>query len=206
MNKVYIIGIGPGVEEYLLPIAKKEIEKSDCLIGSKRILALFQNLNKEKINLERNYDKVISYIKENKNKKRIAVLVSGDPGLYSFLVNVKKILKKEEYVIIPGVSMLQLAFAKIGETWHDAKVITLHGRKVLNLVKEVKTYKKIFLFTDENFPPDKIAKYLFDRGIHNRRVIVLEKLSYPDERIIDTDIKNLSNMKGFELCVLVIKK
>ena len=47
MNKIYIIGIGPGTEDYLLPIAKREIERADCLIGAKRLLSLFAELNKE---------------------------------------------------------------------------------------------------------------------------------------------------------------
>ena len=47
MNKVYIIGIGSGTEDYLLPMARKEIESSDCLIGGRRALRLFQPLHKE---------------------------------------------------------------------------------------------------------------------------------------------------------------
>lgn len=206
MNKVYIIGVGPGTEDYLLPIAKRDIERVDCLIGAKRLLSLFAELNKEKIHLEGHFNDIIPYIKENRYKKKIAVLVSGDPGLYSFLGQLSKVLSKEEYVVIPGISAVQIAFAKIGENWQDTEIISLHGREFGNLAKEVETHTKIFLFTDSSFPPEKIAAYLLNKEIENRRVIVFENLTYPNERIVDTDLKRLSKMKGFGLCVMILKK
>ncbi len=225
MFKVYIIGIGPGSQDYLLPIAKREIEQADCLIGAPRALSLFQNLNKEKIEMSvhsmdishtncsnstvcchYNSEKAIAYIKENMLKKKIAVLVSGDPGLYSFMHKLSKILKKEEYEVIPGISSLQLGFARIGESWHDAKIISLHGRKANNMAEEVKANPKVFLLVDSSFPADKIAGKLLSEGVDNRRAVVLENLSYPDERVVDTNLKDLSNMKGFSLCALIILK
>lgn len=206
MHKFHVIGIGPGTEDYLLPIAKKKIENADCLIGAKRLLSLFPNLKKEKIYLEGHFNDAILYIKKNLDKKRIAVLVSGDPGLYSFLEWIKKSLKKESYEVIPGISALQVAFAKIGESWNDAKIISIHGRNSKDLAKEIKSSSTVFLFTDSHFPPDKIAAYLLSRGIENRRAVVFENLTYPKERILDTDLKKLTVIKDFGLCVMIIKK
>lgn len=205
-SKFYIIGIGPGSKDYLTPSARRVIQNSDCLVGAKRIISLFNYLKKEKVYLEGNFDKVIEYIRENINKKKIAVLVSGDPGLYSFLGRIKRHFKKEYYEIIPGISSLQLAFARIGEIWQDARVISLHGRGPGNLVNAVKSCGKVFLFTDSRFSPEVIARYLLNHRIEDRRAIVFENLSYPDERIIDTNLKSLSKMDGFGLCAMIIKK
>ncbi|MDP1853908.1 MAG: precorrin-6y C5,15-methyltransferase (decarboxylating) subunit CbiE [Candidatus Omnitrophota bacterium] len=205
-NKIYVIGIGPGAEEYLLPISKKIIKNSDCLVGSRRLLFLFKNLDKEKVYLDGNYGQVISYIKENRDKKRISVLVAGDTGLYSFLGRISRAFKKDEYCVIPGISALQLAFARMGESWEDAKIISFHGRKPQNLVKEAKIARKLFLFLDDKFPPQKVARYLLDKGIKNRTAIVFENLSYPNERIIKTNLVKLANMKDFGLCVMIIFK
>ncbi len=205
-NKVYIIGIGPGTEDYLLPIARKEIETSDCLIGGRRALRLFQPLYKEERLLEGNFEQVIPFLLKEREKKKIAVLVSGDPGLYSFLGTISQVLKKEDYAVIPGVSTVQIAFARIGERWEDATLLSLHGRKMDDLAARVENSKKTFLFTDPGFPPEKIASYLLENGVENRRAIVMENLAYPDERIVDTDLKSLSGMEGFGLCVMIIKK
>lgn len=206
MNKVYIIGVGPGAKECLLPVAKKEIERAECLIGAKRLLGLFASKKKRKIYIDGHFDEVVSYIKENRCKERIAVLVSGDPGLYSFLGQISSVLSKEEYAVIPGISAVQIAFARIGEGWENAKIISLHGRKIANFASQIKRYPKAFLFTDSNFPPDRIASYLIDKGAKNRGAVVFENLTYPNERIIDTDLERLSKMKGFGLCVMIIKR
>jgi cobalt-precorrin-7 (C5)-methyltransferase len=206
MNKVHIIGVGLGTEDYLLPVARREIENSDCLIGGKRALRLFRDLHKEEIPLEGNFEEVIPYIEKNREKKRIAVLVSGDPGLYSFLGRISRGLKREEYDVIPGISAVQVAFAKIGEGWEDATIISLHGREANDLAVRVKESPKVFLFTDPDFPPDKITSYLLERGVENRRAIVMENLTYPNERILDTDLIHIAGMEGFGLSVMIIKK
>ncbi len=206
MNKIYIIGIGSGTEDYLLPVARKEIEGSDCLIGGKRALHLFQPLHKEEKLLEGSFEQVIPFLLKEREKKKIAVLVSGDPGLYSFLGTISQVLRKEDYVVIPGVSTVQIAFARIGERWEDATLLSLHGRKIDDLASKVESSMKTFLFTDPGFPPEKIATYLLEKGVENRRAIVMENLTYSEERIIDTDLKSLTGMGGFGLCVMIIKK
>jgi cobalt-precorrin-7 (C5)-methyltransferase len=206
MNKVYVIGIGPGTEEYLLPIAKKAIESSGCLIGGKRALGLFRHLHKEEVLLDGEFEKVIPLLLKEREKKKIALLVSGDPGLYSFLSTISRHLKTEDYVVIPGISTVQIAFARIGEGWEDAAVISLHGRKAADLARRVKESSKVFLFTDPDFPPQGIAAYLLENGVENRRAIVMENLAYPDERIVDADLDLLTRMEGFGLCVMIIRK
>ncbi|MEK6714518.1 MAG: precorrin-6y C5,15-methyltransferase (decarboxylating) subunit CbiE [Candidatus Omnitrophota bacterium] len=205
-NTVQIIGTGPGNRDYLLPIAKKAIEEADCLMGARRVLSQFNYPKKEKVYFEGHIDKITPFIKNNLGEKKIAVLVSGDAGLYSFLGKISRAFKKKDYAVISGISSLQLAFAKIGESWEDAKIISLHGRKPQNLIEEAKNSRKMFLFLDAKFPPQKVARYLLDKGIKNKQAFVFENLSYPNERIIATDLKNLSKMDGFALCVMIIKK
>ncbi len=203
--KVYIIGAGPGQKDYILPVARPYIEKADCLIGAKRLLSLFHNHGKKEIIFDGHPDKVISYVKRFKNKERIVILVSGDPGMYSFLEKISQVFRKNEYAVIPGISSIQLAFARIGQSWFDAKVISLHGRKIDNFADKISPYPKVFLLTDASFSPDKIAAHLLKEGVENRRAVVLENLSYANEKILDTDLKHLAKKKGFGLCVMIIE-
>ena len=132
-------------------------------------------------------------------------MVTGDPGMYSLLDKISIDLKPNEYEVIPGISTMQLAFSKIGENWHDAKIISLHGREIDNLTGQIKPLNKVFLFTDSDFPPDKIAAHLLKEGLENRRAVVLENLSYPDEKIIDTDLRRLTKMHHRGLCAMIIE-
>ena len=207
MNKVYIIGMGPGSGDYLLPAAKRAIEASDCLIGAKRHISIFRNLGKEEVPIEGHFDDVILYIKRYKDRKRLAILVSGDPGIYSLLEKISGALKPEEYIVIPGISAVQMAFARIGESWYGAKVISLHGRNTADLAGEIRFSPKVFIFTDPDLPPNRIAGNLLKEGADNRRAIVLENLSYPNESILDTDLRRLSRIKKrFGLCSMIIER
>ena len=205
MNKIFIIGVGPGAREYVLPAALKRIKDSDCLIGARRALDLFPRFKKEKVCFDGRLSRVVPYIKKHREDKKIAVLVSGDPGLYSLAQTITKQFKNNEYEVIPGISSLQIAFARIGKNWQDARIISLHGRKINSeILADIRNSSKVFIFTDNDFTPNVIAKFLLKKGIKNRRAVVLENLSYPDERIVDCDLKKLSRMKGFGLCVMII--
>ena len=205
MNKIFIIGVGPGAREYVLPAALKRIKDSDCLIGARRALDLFPRFKNEKVCFDGRLSRVVPYIKKHREDKKIAVLVSGDPGLYSLAQTITKQFKNNEYEVIPGISSLQIAFARIGENWQDARIISLHGRKInQGILCDIKNSSKVFIFTDTDFPPNALASFLLDKGIKNHRAVVLENLSYPDERIVDSNLKKLSRMKGFGLCVMII--
>ena len=205
MNKICIIGVGPGAGEYLLPAALKLIKDADCLIGAQRALDLFSRFKKEKICFDSRLSRVIPYLKKHREDKKIAVLVSGDPGLYSLAQAIARNFPKDEYEVIPGISSLQLAFARIGESWQDVKIISLHGREISpEILADMRNSSKVFIFTDNDFTPNVIAEFLLKQGIKNRRAVVLENLSYPEERIVDSDLKKLNRMKGFGLCVMII--
>ena len=227
MNKICIIGVGPGAIEYVVPVALRRIKDADCLIGAQRALDLFPRFKKEKVCFDGRLSRVIPYLKKRREDKKIAVLVSGDPGLYSLAQTIAKQFKNNEYEVIPGISSLQLAFARIGESWQDVKIISLHGRKIDqenlgakesikrtenrqkviaegDFLADIRNSSKIFIFTDNDFTPNVIAEFLLKQGIKNRRAVVLENLSYPEERIVDSDLKKLSEMKGFGLCVMII--
>ena len=205
MGKVYIIGIGPGSREYLLPLAEKIIRNADVLIGHERWLRLF-NMKKEKLFLKGNYSRILDYTLKNRDSKNIAVLVSGDPGIFSFSSLITSQLKPGEYEVIPGISSLQLAFARIGESWQDALIFSLHGRSKRGLAEAVLRHRKVFLFTDGKNNPASAASFLFRKGIRKRRIFVFKNLSFPDEVIIRTDIERLrkSREEWGGLCVMIV--
>ena len=205
MNKIHIAGIGPGSKDYLLPVVNKLVKQADVLIGGKRALELFADLDKEKIQITADLNKIKEFIENNYKVKKIVVLVSGDPGLYSMLSYLKKHFSRENLEVIPGISAFQLGFAKAGLVWQDAKFISLHGNDNRNnLLSEIKNNSKIGLITDNKFPPHQIIEFLIEKGIENRKVVVAENLSYSSERIIEGKLQELNNKEFSGLSVMVI--
>ncbi|MCC3145483.1 precorrin-6y C5,15-methyltransferase (decarboxylating) subunit CbiE [Halanaerobium sp. Z-7514] len=206
MNKIYVLGIGPGSRDYLTKKAEKTAEAADVLIGGERALKLFGDSEKKKIKISSELDKIKSFILENYQSQNIAVLVSGDPGLYSLLNYLRRELGPKRLEVIPGISSLQIAAAKIKLSWNDMQISSLHGNpdnktKVLELVKN---NSKVGLFTDNRFPPAKIAEYLLEMGVDEKRVYVFENLSYSDEKITSGSLKEISQKSFSKLTVMII--
>jgi precorrin-6y C5,15-methyltransferase (decarboxylating) CbiE subunit/precorrin-6Y C5,15-methyltransferase (decarboxylating) CbiT subunit len=206
LAKIHVLGIGPGSRDYLPEITKKIAEEADVLIGGKRALELFSDSEQQKIRIRSPLDNIKSFIKDNYQNSKIAVLVSGDPGLYSLLNYLKRELEPELFEVIPGISSLQLAAAELKLSWNDLKISSLHGNsedrdQVLELVK---THSKVGLFTDSRFPPSEIAAYLMENCIKAKELHVFENLSYADQKITSGSLEKISSRRFSSLSVMII--
>lgn len=204
MNKLNIVGIGPGDIGYILPEAYKVLKDSDVLIGGERNLSLVKNLNKKTIVISSDLDSIVEYISDNLQNEKISVVVSGDPGYYSLLPFLKKYFKSESLNVIPGISSLQYFCAKIGLSWEDACLVSLHGREV-DIVKIAKENPKCIFLTDKKNNPVEIAKKLFIAGLGERKMFVGSNLSYRNEKIIAGSISDIAGLIDlFELSITAV--
>ncbi|SKC75642.1 precorrin-6y C5,15-methyltransferase (decarboxylating) subunit CbiE [Maledivibacter halophilus] len=204
MSKIYVLGMGPGHMDYVFPITSKIIEESDVLIGGKRILADFKDGKQELIYIDSKLSKIIEYIKDNKNKKKISLLLSGDTGFYSMLNYLKKHFEDREIEVIPGISSYQYLMGRLKKSWHNSFVGSVHGRE-LDIINIVKKYDSVILLTDNNNSPSRIADLLIKSEIKNKRIIIGENLSYENERIIIDTPERIAKIKNFSMSVVVIE-
>jgi precorrin-6y C5,15-methyltransferase (decarboxylating) CbiE subunit len=203
---VTVIGIGPGSKEYLTPIAQQKAEEADVLVGGERALALFRGLNKEMVKIGNNLEEIVDYLKQNKDKKRIAVLVSGDPGFFSFLGFLRRQhFPREELEVIPGISSLQLCMARVASPWHDLKMVSVHGRSGENLASIGRQHQRCAILTEPKFSAPQVARLLLEQGIPNRRVVVGKDLSLATEELIETDLQTLSHASNLGSTIMVIE-
>ena len=108
-----------------------------------------------------------------------AVLLStGDPMLAG--------LGEREGEVIPGISSLQLAFARLRLPLVKVAVVDGHGRDpgqaIAETVGEVRRGKIVFLIPDPSFPLVDLVLALQDEGI-SCTIALCEDLGYPAERI-----------------------
>lgn len=83
--------------------------------------------------------------------------------------------------MIPHYSSVQLAFARLGDSWQDAELISLHGRPIQGLAQRIDGRHKIALLTDENNTPAVIAAYLQEFGMVEYEAFVCERLGGAEE-------------------------
>lgn len=206
MDKVYIIGIGVEGAASLNPAALELVRQAELLAGGERLLAMFPDVQAQKIAIREDLGTIVKVIRDNTSSRRIRVLASGDPNFFGIARYLLKHLGKDAIEIVPGISSMQLAFAKIKESWDDAVLVTVHARPMADVLETIKNNSKICLFTDGKNTPDSIGRFLLDRGIKDFRAFVCQDLGSKKERIFEGSLEQLSRQKFSPLNVLILMR
>lgn len=203
---IHIVGIGTGRREDLSRRAIRAIETARTLVGGRRHLDLFPEFKGEKVLIGSDLEEVAQAI-ERRLDSPIAVLATGDPCFFGIARFLLKRFGKERIEIIPGVTVMQEAFARIKETWEDARFFSLHGRKDLNrVVEDICGWEKVGIFTDPDNTPSRIARTILERGGPSFRVYVCENLGMEDERIREGSLEEIAGMDFSPLNVMILLK
>ena len=205
-KKIIVAGIGPGSEDFISPAALKKIRSAEFLVGGRRALNQFASPNQITCAITRDLDAPLNFIREKILIADVVVMVSGDPGYYSMLDLLRKNFPPESIEVIPSVSAMQLAFAKISLTWHDATLLSFHGRQPARAALKYSAGKILGLLTDAEFNSSTVSKILLECGWEkNSSVTICEKLSYPDEKIFTTTLAAAAQAEPVKHCILIVQ-
>lgn len=201
---ITVIGIGPGSPEYLTPIAGKKILEADILVGGERALKPFLGSGRDHYLIKGNLSDMVDFINAHRFNKAVAVLASGDPAFYGIMNYLKKHFKEDELDVVPGISSIQLACARLNISWEDAVFYSAHGRNLDGLADLAKRSGKMILLTDQASTPAVVAQVLLEAGIRDKKIHVCERLSCEDEKISSYPITSVPENVGIEGCVVVM--
>jgi cobalt-precorrin-7 (C5)-methyltransferase len=196
MAKIAVVGVGPGGKEHLTPAAARAVAEADVLVGGERSLALFRGHPGELFTIKNNLPEMIEFIKVRQEEKKIAVIASGDPGMFGILQYLRKHFTPGQLQVIPGISSVQYACARLAVPWQDAVVVSTHGRDRTLLAEAVAGKGKVIVLAGPEEPPPVLAKVLVKAGIEDKTVYVCSELSYPAEEIKAFTLHELALWEG----------
>ena len=199
MKEINIIGMGMS-EKTLTAEALALINDADILIGAKRLINEFSELNKPSYNAYLSND--ILEIIEKTDAEKIAILVSGDVGFYSAAEKLTETLKEYSPNLIAGISSVSYFFAKCSLPWKDANLISCHGLDT-NIVSSVRRNRFTFALTGKNIP--ELQKELVKYGFGDLKVWIGENLGSDEESIQESKISDLDGKEFSSLTVLIIE-
>lgn len=206
-HKIIVVGIGPGSPDYILPIASRTIAQAHVLVGSKRALEEFAPCNSITKVIDRDIHGVMLFIRDALSHHDVVVMVSGDPGFYSLLTALKGSFSASQLSVIPGISSMQLGFARMAEVWQDAQLISMHGRHASDEDLQYKLGKKLGILTDHEHNPSFIAQVLLEHNWPVDSTVWLgEGLSYEYENSKKLTLGETKEILGFSHCVMVVMK
>ena len=226
MVRISVIGIG---YKSLDKETREKLYTSEAIFASQRLFDIFKRYEefevvKDRIQVINNADETVDLMRSRISDLRshLVVLASGDPLFSGIGRRVLDEFGKEMVEIIPDLSSIQIAFARIKEPWDDAFFMSLHrgpdARKRRTLKYEVSDipsilieHETIAILTDRENNPAKIAQEILHSSADNRQpsslgIYVCEKLGYPDEKITAGSPEYISQMEFSEPNVVIIKR
>ena len=202
---VYLVGIGLGNPDTLTIEAAKAIERSDLLIGAKRMLEPYESQACQKLALIKS-DDIVEALRTS-DAQRACVLFSGDVGFYSGATALSQKLRSVEGLevrSIPGISSVVCLCARLLAPWQDVHLVSAHGREC-DPVEEVRANAKTFMLTGGKTKARDVCALLVEAGLGDVTVHVGERLSYDDERIVHGTAAELAQQDFLDLAVMLVE-
>jgi precorrin-6Y C5,15-methyltransferase (decarboxylating) len=201
-SKITIIGVGDDGSPGLSQQAMEVIQRASKLYGSSTLLERFSHVAVTKQVLGADLDRLAAELESAPHGS--VVITSGDPLFYGTARFLCERLGKDNFEVIPHVSSMQLAFARVKESWDEAYLANTANQAPERIIEKVRLSEKAGLFTSESVPPARIAEMLIGKGIHYFTAYVCENLGAPDERVTKMELRDLVQQKFAPLNVLIL--
>jgi cobalt-precorrin-7 (C5)-methyltransferase len=201
--KIIICGCGPGSPDYLTPAVLRAVAVAEMLVGAQRLLDLFPASGTDRIAVGADIEGILRIIESRWQRQQVVVLVTGDPGISSLAQPVLKRFGREACFVIPGISSVQLAFARLGLDWTDAKIIDAHGKNPEYGPDELGKGKKLAILGGRQ-EASAWVQSCYRRWGDDYRLFRCENLSLPGERISELTPEDLDDSALSSLTVFLL--
>lgn len=204
--KIPIVGVGPDGLAGLSGRSREVLSEADIVFGSEAALSLLPELTAERVRIGTDLPEIVEKLKAGLGRKKQAVAAVGDPLFYGTARYLCDKVGTEHFEVVPHVSSMQLAFARLKESWEEAYLTDLSTRKLDDVVDKIRSAETVGLFTSEETPPNRIARELLGRGIDYFRAAVCENLGGRDERITQGELSEIQDLKFDPLNIMILRR
>ncbi len=153
--RIYVVGLGPGQEQYITPQAQEAIANSEIIVGYDVYVDLIRHLTSGKEIVSNGMKKELERCKLAVDYalkgKIVSMVCSGDAGVYGMAGIMHEVAKDNpeiEIVVVPGITAACSAAAVLGAPLiHDFAIISLSDL----LTPWEKIEKRLLLASEADF-------------------------------------------------------
>lgn len=185
-----IVGLGEDGPEGLTSASRRALEEAEIIVGPPRHLALLGKTVANQVSWPVPFADGKSVLLENRGRKTVA-LVSGDPSWFGAGSVISGWLEPHEFTVLPGVSSFSLAAARLGWPLQDVRCRAHHATDFQGLWSELGQGRKFIVTAKDGLAVNAFAAWLETHGFGQSRMIVLEALGGPLERVRETTAETL---------------
>ena len=135
---------------------------------------------------------------------RVVVLVTGDPGISSLARPVLRRFGRAACTVIPGISAIQAAFARLGLDWLDARLVSAHGRTPDITVDELVRYDKIAVLAGTQAAMQWTARVA--EALPHHEVYLCRELTLPAEEVQLTSADEIRQIPASGRIIIIFVK
>lgn len=182
--------------------ALQALADADLVIGAKRTLALLESRIQPEA--ERRAIGGLAAVAEDIRQaqaagKRCVVLATGDPLCHGIAGYLGMQLCLDAIEVLPNLSTIQLACARVGLVWQDLKIESVHAKDagewpgpgaepshgLYALAQSLRRHARLAVLTSPDNTPDRIARMMQAEGLTDDfQIAVAERLLQAGERIV----------------------
>ncbi len=180
-----LIGIGEDGAEALSPAARTLLAQAQLVVGGARHLALAGPLAAKTMTWPSPMAAAIPEILALRGSP-VCVLASGDPFFYGAGSLLSAHVRPEEMQCLPAPSAFSLAAARLNWSLQECCLVSLHGREFERIIPALQPHAKILCLSWDETTPPRLAKLLCEKGLGPSRIIVMEAMGGPRERLYES--------------------
>jgi precorrin-6B C5,15-methyltransferase / cobalt-precorrin-6B C5,C15-methyltransferase len=178
-----IVGIGEDGVDGLGAVARGLVSGAEIVLGGRRHLILAAPLIRgAAIPWPSPFDGAVTQVAALRGRA-VCVLASGDPFMHGVGAVLARRIDAQEMLVVPSPSAFSLAAARLGWALAETALVSLHARSLDYVRPHLHPGARVLALTSDGAAPPALARLLADTGFGCSRIIVLEALGGPRERI-----------------------
>jgi precorrin-6Y C5,15-methyltransferase (decarboxylating) len=130
------------------------------------------------------FSHIFNVLKDN-SEKSLALLTTGDPMWFGAGASLVRELGPEGVEVIPAVSGMQLAAARLGWPLARCEVVSVHGRPADSLISRLYPRARLLVIAQDGTSPARLAELLATHGYGDATLHVLAHLGGASESRLD---------------------
>ncbi len=199
-----VIGIGEDGYAALPAATRALVDRAEFLVGGERHLAMVPAGKAARIEWESplrlTVERILSW-----RGRRVVVLATGDPLWFGVGVTLARSVGMDEMSILPAPSAFQLAAARLGWALAEVDCLTLHGRPLDSLNEAAQPGRRLLLLAHDGATPAAVARRLVELRLGPSRVVVLEHMGGPDERLVEATAETFAVARAADLNTIAVE-
>jgi len=182
--RITVVGIG--ADGQLPASARAIVNGAEVLLGGERHLALVPPVDgQERAPWPRPMSGLPDVL-QRYDGRRVVALASGDPLVSGIGTTLIRLLGSDAVEIVPAVSSVALARARMGWSAEETTVVSLVGRDPAALRRELAAGQRLLVLSADETTPMAVAELLDGEGLDDTRMTVLGDLGTPSESRYDS--------------------